>query len=202
MFFILQLRWQHELQPARNDLCWDGDWRHILHQRDNCKYGQSLACIPLHTFLKTALSVVQLVACSHTQTVIGWHNLSLPLIGWHSCLLSVSIPALPPAQASTLHMLSSILLVGATGTNLPSHFVQKIKSVIHHDYYLYIYWGHHYQSQPQFTQVIIFLSFQYAILPAFCLKCPLGRIAPASLLVVCYMTVLLFTLFSLQKQHG
>ena len=76
-----------------------------------------------------ALSVAQLVACSHTQPVIGWHNLSLPLIGWHSCQLSVSIPALPPAQASTLHMLSSILLVGATGTNLPSHFVQKIKSV-------------------------------------------------------------------------
>ena len=76
-----------------------------------------------------ALSVAQLVACSHTQPVIGWHNLSLPLIGWHSCLLSVSIPALPPAQASTLHMLSSILLVGLTGTNLPSHFVQKIKSV-------------------------------------------------------------------------
>ena len=85
--------------------------------------------ITLHTFLKMSLSVVQLVACSHTQPVIGWHNLSLPLIGWHSCLLSVSIPALPPAQASTLHMLSRILFVGATGTNLPSHFVQKIKSV-------------------------------------------------------------------------
>ena len=83
----------------------------------------------MHTFLKMALSVVQLVACSHTQPVIGWHNLSLPLIGWHSCLLSVSIPALPPAQASTLHMLSSILRVGLTGTNFPSHFVQKIKSV-------------------------------------------------------------------------
>ena len=27
-------------------------------------------------------------------------------------------------------MLSSILLVGLTGTNLPSHFVQKIESVI------------------------------------------------------------------------
>ena len=76
-----------------------------------------------------SLSVVQLVACSHTQPVIGWHILSLPLIGWHSCLLSVSIPALPPAQASTLHMLSSILLVGLTGTNLPSHFLQKTKSV-------------------------------------------------------------------------
>ena len=77
-----------------------------------------------------ALSVVQLVACSHTQPVIGGHILSLPLIGWHSCQLSVSILALPPAQASTLHMLSSILHVGATGTNLPSHFVQKIKSVL------------------------------------------------------------------------
>ena len=35
-----------------------------------------------------------------------FQNLSLPLIGWHSCQLSVSIPALPPAQASTLDMLS------------------------------------------------------------------------------------------------
>ena len=26
---------------------------------------------PVHTFLKLSLSVVQLVACSHTQTVIG-----------------------------------------------------------------------------------------------------------------------------------
>ena len=72
-----------------------------------------------HTFLKMSLSVVQLVAWSHEQPVIGWH---ITLIGWHSCQLS----ALPPAQASTLHMLSRILLVGATGTNLPSHFVQKI----------------------------------------------------------------------------
>ena len=69
------------------------------------------AALPCHTFLKTSLSVVQLVACSHTHPVIGWHILSLPLIGWHSCQLSVSIPALPPAQASTLHMLSSYIHV-------------------------------------------------------------------------------------------
>ena len=38
-----------------------------------------------------------------------FQNLSLPLIGWHSCQLSVSLPALPPAQASTLDMLSSYM---------------------------------------------------------------------------------------------
>ena len=38
-----------------------------------------------------------------------FQNLSLPFIGWHSCQLSVSIPALPPAQASTLDMLSSYM---------------------------------------------------------------------------------------------
>ena len=39
-----------------------------------------------------------------------FQNLSLPLIGWHSCQLSVSLPALPPAQASTLDMLSSYMV--------------------------------------------------------------------------------------------
>ena len=38
-----------------------------------------------------------------------FQNLSLHLIGWHSCQLSLSIPALPPAQANTLHMLSSYM---------------------------------------------------------------------------------------------
>ena len=43
---------------------------------------------PRHTFLKMSLSVVQLVAWSHEQPVIGWH---ITLIGWHSCQLSHTV---------------------------------------------------------------------------------------------------------------
>ena len=69
------------------------------------------------TALTTTLSVT-LFKKRHSQLSDKWHapticlslvdtfsqNLSLPLIGWHSCQLSVSIPAPPPA--STLDMLS------------------------------------------------------------------------------------------------
>ena len=61
---------------------------------------------------------------------IFFQNLSLPLIGWQSCQLSVSIPALPPAPRP-LHWTCSVAtcVVWSSGTNFPSHFVPEIKSV-------------------------------------------------------------------------
>ena len=76
-----------------------------------------------------SLSVVQLVACSHEQPVIGWQNHSLPLIGWHSLLLILF--SHQPRPAAAVHCTCSVatLFVGLTGTNLPSHFVPKFQSV-------------------------------------------------------------------------
>ena len=60
---------------------------------------------------------------------IGWQNQSLPLIGWHSLLLILF--SHQPRPAAAVHWTCSVatLFVGLTGTNLPSHFVPKFKSV-------------------------------------------------------------------------
>ena len=84
--------------------------------------------------------------------------------------------------------------------------VQRLYGLsIHHYSYLFIY----------LLVIIVFYSTYYIIYPcrgfsgsflpallAEMLKCPLGRSAPACLHVVCFLTILLFILFSLQKQHG
>ena len=82
--------------------------------------------ITIHTFFKMSLSVVQLVAWSHEQPDIGWH---ITLIGWHSLLLILF--SHQPRPAAAVHWTCSVatLFVGLTGTNLPSHFVPKFKSV-------------------------------------------------------------------------
>ena len=102
---------------------------HETHTRTIFMYHVSCISIKIyapishsHFFEKVTLSCPTGDILQHTAC------LCLTLIGRHSCLLSVSIPALPPAQVSTLHMLSSILRVGLTDTNFPSHFVQMTKA--------------------------------------------------------------------------
>ena len=59
----------------------------------------------------------------------NFQNHSLPLIGWHSLLLILF--SHQPRPAAAVHCTCSVatLFVGLSGTNLPSHFVQKFKSV-------------------------------------------------------------------------
>ena len=59
----------------------------------------------------------------------NFQNHSLPLIGWHSLLLILF--SHQPRPAAAVHWTCSVatLFVGLSGTNLPSHFVPKFKSV-------------------------------------------------------------------------
>ena len=60
----------------------------------------------------------------------NFQNHSLPLIGWHSLLLILF--SHQPRPAAAVHWTCSVAtwIVGLSGTNFPSHFVPKIKSVL------------------------------------------------------------------------
>ena len=98
---------------------WRLSWCRAVAQYD--VYTAAANIFPSHHF--PTLSTSTLFKICHSMLSTKWQdcticlslvdtffqNLSLPLIGWQSCQLSVTLPALPPAQASTLDMLSSYM---------------------------------------------------------------------------------------------
>ena len=103
--------WQYSWRDRGSVLGSSGAWFKCSLQR--CLTEAFVVLLTQVTLFKICHSMLSTQWQDHTICLklvdTFFQNLNLPPIGWHSCQLSVSLPALPPAQASTLDMLSSYM---------------------------------------------------------------------------------------------